>query len=54
MVRESGTQPIVRVMVEANDADLRDSCAEQLIAYLSMRHGARIHSKVDLTHALGD
>jgi len=54
MVRESGTQPIVRVMVEANDADLRDACAEQLIAYLSMRHGARIHSKVDLTHALGD
>ena len=53
-VRASGTQPIVRVMVEADDEALRDECSTQIVdAMINARNG-RIYSRVDLTHALGD
>jgi len=34
LIRPSGTEPVVRVMVEAEDADLSRRCAEQLAAAL--------------------
>jgi phosphoglucosamine mutase len=30
LIRPSGTEPVVRVMVEAPDADLARRCAEQI------------------------
>lgn len=53
-VRASGTQPILRVMVEADDANLRDSVANSLVATVLAQLGGQIYSRVDLTHALGD
>lgn len=53
-VRPSGTQPMVRVMVEADDADLRDQVSEKVVAAMLAALGGRIYSRVDLTHALGD
>lgn len=53
-VRASGTQPIVRVMVEADSYDLRDSVADSVVAALTTEAGGKIYSRVDLTHALGD
>ena len=35
LIRASGTEPLVRVMVEASDKALADACAEQLAATLS-------------------
>lgn len=35
LIRASGTEPLVRVMVEASDKDLADTCAEQLAATLA-------------------
>lgn len=52
-VRASGTQPMVRVMVEADSYELRDSVANNIVSAF-MHHGGTIYSKVDLTHALGD
>jgi phosphoglucosamine mutase len=37
LIRPSGTEPLVRVMVEAQDADLARRCAERLAE--SVRHG---------------
>jgi phosphoglucosamine mutase len=34
LIRPSGTEPVVRVMVEARDAALAKSCAERLAAVL--------------------
>lgn len=53
-VRPSGTQPMVRVMAEADDADLRDRAAEVVVEVLRRDLGGSIYSRVDLTHALGD
>lgn len=53
-VRPSGTQPIIRVMVEADDPDLRDREAERVVGAMLAAQGGRIYSRVDLTHALGD
>lgn len=53
-VRASGTQPMLRVMVEASRQDLRDETADALLGELMTRLGGEIYSRVDLTHALGD
>lgn len=53
-IRPSGTQPMIRVMVEADDAVLRDQVSEKLVQTLLEELGGEIYSKVDLTHALGD
>lgn len=53
-VRPSGTQPMVRVMVEADDYGLRDQMAEHVVQAMIANIGGSIYSKVDLTHALGD
>ena len=53
-VRASGTQPMIRVMVEAEDAALRDRVAESVVAALESEAGASVYSRVDLTHSLGE
>jgi len=53
-VRASGTQPIVRVMVEAESSDLRDQMADAIVGTMEKALGGKVHSRVDLTHALGD
>ncbi|MBX7134625.1 MAG: phosphoglucosamine mutase [Fimbriimonadaceae bacterium] len=53
-VRPSGTQPMLRVMVEADDAALRDEITEELVAALREEVGGEIYSRVDLTHSLGE
>ncbi|MHB8635352.1 MAG: phosphoglucosamine mutase [Fimbriimonadaceae bacterium] len=53
-VRPSGTQPIVRVMVEADSYELRDAAAAQILGAMQAELDATVYSKVDLTNALGD
>lgn len=53
-VRPSGTQPMIRVMVEAEEVGLRDSVADDIVEALTTSLGGEIYSRVDLTHALGD
>ncbi len=53
-VRSSGTQAIVRVMVEADTYELRDLVAATVVGALTKEAGGKIYSRVDLTHALGD
>ncbi|MCB8933108.1 MAG: phosphoglucosamine mutase [Fimbriimonadaceae bacterium] len=54
VVRPSGTQPMVRVMVEADTYALRDEVADQIVSAMQSELDGRVYSKVDLTHALGD
>ena len=54
VVRPSGTQPMIRVMVEADDYALRDRAAERIISAMEKDLGATVYGRVDLTHALGD
>jgi phosphoglucosamine mutase len=53
-VRASGTQPMIRVMVEADSYELRDEVAASVLGALEANAGAKVYSRVDLTHALGD
>jgi len=53
-VRASGTQPMLRVMVEADKYELRDRVAESIVSALETEAGGKVYSRVDLTHALGD
>lgn len=53
-VRASGTQPILRLMVEADRESERDEVAELLQSILLAELGGGVYSRVDLTHALGD
>jgi phosphoglucosamine mutase len=53
-VRPSGTQPMLRVMVEADDQTLRDSVVDRLLDTLLNELNGEVYSRVDLTHALGD
>lgn len=53
-VRPSGTQPMIRVMVEADEYALRDEVAALVLAAMEKDLDAKVYSKVDLTHALGD
>ncbi len=54
VVRPSGTQPVIRVMVEADSYDLRDRCAEEIVKAMEADLNGIVHGRVDLTHALGD
>lgn len=53
-VRASGTQPMIRVMVESESAETRDAVAKDLVECLQKYAGGKVYSQVDLTHALGD
>jgi len=53
-VRASGTQPMIRVMVEAETYELRDQTVEDVVGALQSEAGGKVYSRVDLTHALGD
>lgn len=54
VVRASGTQPMVRVMVEAQEYALRDDVAQTIVSAMESEAGGKVYSRVDLTHALGD
>lgn len=53
-VRASGTQPMIRVMVEAEDSALRDAWANRIVDAMAQEARGKVYSRVDLTHALGD
>jgi len=53
-VRPSGTQPILRLMVEADSEELRDSVVSRLMKAFESELQGEVYSRVDLTHALGD
>ncbi|MDX2064167.1 MAG: phosphoglucosamine mutase [Fimbriimonadaceae bacterium] len=53
-VRPSGTSPLLRVMVEADDAVLRDEIADSLTARLVDGLRGHVEGRIDLTHDLGD
>lgn len=53
-VRASGTQPMIRVMVEASGYEVRDEVVSDVVAALEREAGGKVYSRVDLTHALGD
>ncbi|HWA82168.1 MAG TPA: phosphoglucosamine mutase [Fimbriimonadaceae bacterium] len=53
-VRASGTQPMIRVMVEADSYDARDSVLHDIVEVLQREVGGKIYGKVDLTYDLGD
>jgi phosphoglucosamine mutase len=54
VVRPSGTQPMVRVMVEAPDIARRDAITEEIVDLVVAELGGVIHGRIDLTNALGD
>lgn len=54
VVRASGTQPMIRVMVEADECELRDHAADRIVEALTKELDGKVYSRVDLTHALGD
>ena len=54
LVRPSGTQPMLRIMVEAEDERLRDEITDSLVDAAVERMGGHVEGRVDLTHALGD
>lgn len=53
-VRASGTQPILRVMVEGRERGLVEEQAKSLSQTILKELGGKIYGEVDLTHALGD
>jgi phosphoglucosamine mutase len=53
-VRPSGTQPMIRVMVEADDEALRDEIADGLAHKLVRGLNGHVEGRVDLTFELGD
>jgi phosphoglucosamine mutase len=53
-VRASGTQPILRVMVEASTYGVRDEISDDLVRAILAELGGEIYSRTDLTNALGD
>lgn len=53
-VRASGTQPMLRVMVECEDREVRDRAAQRIVDAVVEGHGGEIVGRIDLTHALGD
>ncbi len=54
VVRPSGTQPVIRVMVEADEYPLRDRVADRIVSAMERELGGEVHGRVDLTYALGD
>lgn len=53
-VRASGTQPILRVMIEADTYEKRDTAAARIERVVLDQLGGTVAGRVDLTHALGD
>jgi len=53
-VRPSGTQPMVRLMVEATDGGLADQVLQDLEQVIVAAVGGEVVGRVDLTYALGD
>jgi phosphoglucosamine mutase len=54
VVRASGTQPMIRIMVEADEVSLRDAVARGIVKAIQAEAGGEVYGEVDLTHALGD
>ena len=54
LVRPSGTQPMLRIMVEAEDEALRDEVTARLVDASVRLLSGHVEGRVDLTHALGD
>ncbi|MDQ2987151.1 MAG: phosphoglucosamine mutase [Armatimonadota bacterium] len=54
VVRPSGTQPMIRVMVESQDRAKRDAVADQVVSRVVSELGGHVQGRVDLTDALGD
>ncbi len=54
VVRASGTQPMVRVMVEATSSKDRDEALELIVDTLARELGGKPGRRIELTHALGD
>lgn len=54
VVRPSGTQPVIRVMVEADAYDLRDAVCDRIVTAMIRELGGHVEGRVDLTYALGD
>lgn len=54
LVRASGTQPVIRIMVEATDRALRDKVAEDILTAVLEDLGGEVAARVELTDALGD
>jgi phosphoglucosamine mutase len=54
VVRPSGTQPMIRVMAEAETYELRDQVVERIVEAMTRSLGGSVYGRVDLTHALGD
>lgn len=53
-LRASGTQPILRFMIEAENQSLRDECLDKILPILMKEIKGEIYSKVDLTYSLGE
>ena len=53
-VRASGTQPMLRVMVESESVESRDRAAQLVVDALLEARGGAVYSTVDLTHSLGE
>ncbi|HWP31497.1 MAG TPA: phosphoglucosamine mutase [Fimbriimonadales bacterium] len=54
VLRASGTQPVIRVMVEAKDINLRDSITKQIVDALISECKGCVASSTDLTNSLGE
>lgn len=54
VVRPSGTQSMVRVMVEGKQFELRNRAADWIVHSILTEMNGEIQSKVELTNALGD
>jgi phosphoglucosamine mutase len=54
LVRPSGTQPVIRVMVEADNYGLRDGVTDRIVEAIVRELGGHVEGRVDLTYALGD
>lgn len=54
VVRASGTQPMIRVMVEASEVGDRDMQADRVVDAIVGTLSGEVVGRVDLTHALGD
>lgn len=53
-IRPSGTQPIVRVMVEADNEETRNQARDLVVNALISGAGGSIYSETDLTTSLGE
>lgn len=54
VVRASGTQPMIRVMVEAREAVLRDQVLESVVESIETQLSGKAGRRIELTNALGD